>query len=312
MKISFSKPKCLVYFISSVLIILGSGSASAKSTIEFAIPDSSEVQIMELDDGSRIVGRITDISGDSLIFRLKTGELRIYKNSVKSLKLIPVDRIIKGKYWFPNPNYTRLYFAPTARMLERGSGYFSDYYIFFPGFAYGITNNITFGGGMSLLPGVKIPDQIFYITPKVGLKSSEKFSLAGGALIISFPNWDDDDDDDDDDNDNDESNATVGILYGVGTLGTKDHSLTLGLGYGFAEGELADKPMVMLGGEARLSRGTALVTENWIMPGTDAPLISYGIRFFGESISVDLALITPLGEDAFFPGIPYIDFVVNF
>lgn len=70
--------------------------------------------------------------------------------------------------------------------------------------------------------------------------------------------------------------------------------------------------MVMFGGEKRLSRRMAVVTENWILPGVDDPLISYGIRFMGEKLSVDLALVNTLGEHAIFPGIPYINFVVKF
>lgn len=70
--------------------------------------------------------------------------------------------------------------------------------------------------------------------------------------------------------------------------------------------------MIMVGGEARLSRRISFVTENWVFPGVDNPLISYGIRLFGEKLSVDLALINLIGEDFLFPGFPYIDFVYNF
>ena len=73
-----------------------------------------------------------------------------------------------------------------------------------------------------------------------------------------------------------------------------------------------DKPMLMLGAEKRLLKHLALVTENWLFPGIDQPLGSYGIRLFGEKLSVDLAFLTPLGEDYFFPGLPYIDFVFHF
>lgn len=34
--------------------------------------------------------------------------------------------------------------------------------------------------------------------------------------------------------------------------------------------------------------------------------------FFGESLSVDVALVNLLGEDAILPGFPYVDFVFNF
>ena len=210
------------------------------------------------------------------------------------------EKVKKGSYWFPNPNTTRLYFAPTARTLKKGEGYFADYYIFFPSFAVGITDNITIGAGMSLIPGVSIDEQVYFFTPKVGLKATEKMHIAAGALILKFPNIDDDD------------GPIVGILYGVTTFGSTDASLTAGLGFGFMDDEFADKPMVVIGGEKRISRRLSFVSENWILPGVDDVVISYGVRFFGEKLSVDLALVNVLNENAIFPGVPYIDFVFNF
>jgi hypothetical protein len=54
------------------------------------------------------------------------------------------------------------------------------------------------------------------------------------------------------------------------------------------------------------------VSENWVLPGMDQPLISYGIRFFNEKLSVDLGFLNTIGDGMLFPGIPYIDFVVKF
>jgi hypothetical protein len=75
---------------------------------------------------------------------------------------------------------------------------------------------------------------------------------------------------------------------------------------------MAEKPLVIIGGEARLSQGIALVSENWVLPGVDEEIISYGIRFFGRKLSIDLAMIATIEESFNFPGFPYIDFVVNF
>src|SRR5687768_16544543 len=38
---------------------------------------------------------------------------------------------------------TRLFLAPTGRPLRGGEGYFSDHWIFFPGLAYGVSDNFT-------------------------------------------------------------------------------------------------------------------------------------------------------------------------
>jgi len=265
------------------------------------IPDSTHVQVITTVDKSSNVGRIVKIGENEIVFKAEFGTIVIPIDKIKDIKEIPATAIKDGVYWFPNSNATRLYFSPTAFSLKKGDGYFADYYLFFPGFAYGITDNFTIGGGMSLIPGVDPADQIFYFTPKIGIKAAEKFCLAAGALILKVPDFDDEED-----------SPVAGILYGVGTFGEPDGSFTLGLGYGFVDNDFADKPFVLIGGEKRLSRRVGFVTENLIFPGIDNPIVSYGIRFFGEKLSVDLALWNTLGEDLIFPGIPYIDFVFNF
>lgn len=274
------------------------------------IPDSNHVQIITTHDKSIMIGRILEINEQEIRFKADFGELSIPIDKIANIEMVSIATMKDGVYWFPNPNATRLFFAPTGRMLKKGDGYFADYYLLFPAFAYGLTNNITIGGGMSLIPGLDFDKQIFYFTPKIGLKASDSFNLGIGALIIKIPDWDEDEDI------NPEDKAArsplVSLLYGVTTLGSTNSSLTFGMGYGFVDDEPADHPMFMIGGEHRISRRLALVSENWIIPGADNPLVSFGVRFFGEKISVDLALLNTIGKEAIFPGIPYVDFVFNF
>jgi hypothetical protein len=264
------------------------------------IPDPDHIQILTTQDGSTLIGRIVEIGETEIQFETDLGKVTIPILKIIEIKEVPLSLMKEGKYWFQNPNATRLFFASTGRCLKKGNWYFADYYLFFPMVAYGITDNITIGGGFSLFPWIDIDENILYFTPKVGLISNDKFSLSTGALIIKLPSFDD------------EELPFVGILYGVGTSSGTNASLTFGLGYGFENSDFADKPMVMIGGEVRTARNISLVTENWILPGVDQPLISYGLRFFGEKLSVDLAFINTAGEGMIFPGIPYIDFVYNF
>ncbi len=262
------------------------------------IPGPDQTQIVTTHDGSSFVGRITEITEDEIVFQTDMGDLRIAISKIRTVKEVPTSSMRGGTYWFPNPNATRLFFAPTAHMLGKGEGYFSDIYLFFPGFAYGLSDNVTIGGGVSLIPAIGLDDQIFYLTPKVGIKTSEDLRFALGALIVKLPDFN--------------GQPIVGIAYGTVTTGSADGGLTGGLGYGFVDGDFADKPMVMVGGQLRMARRTSFVTENYIFPGLDDPLITYGLRFFGEKLSVDLAMINLVGENFFFPGIPYIDFVFVF
>ncbi len=288
-----------------------SAQEKTNTVTNLKIPDSEHIQILTTIDGAANRGRIIEIGINEIQFQTEIGKLTIPLSKIKEIKEISADSIRKGEYWYANPNTTRLFFSPTGRMLKKGEGYFADYYLFFPAITYGITDNITIGGGMSIFPGGHLDEQIFYLTPKVGIKAVKKLNLAVGALLIKVPK-----------SDNEDSTTVnsetvdnpygIGILYGVGTYGTADASFTLGVGYGFVDSDFAEKPMLVIGGEKRLTQRMALVSENWIFPELDNPLVSCGIRFFGEKLSVDLALINTLGKEAIFPGFPYVDFVVNF
>ncbi len=272
---------------------------SAGINHQLTVTDSNKVQILKLKDGSSLVGRITQVGENDIYFETKFGTQVIPIASIDRVSAAATGRA-DGKVWFQNPNATRLFFAPNGRMLKKGHGYFSDYYLFFPGVAYGLTDKVTIGGGLSLVPGVGLDDQLLYFTPKIGLLSSEKTNIAAGVLLVAFPSAFDSD------------VNTAGILYGVATFGSADASATAGLGFGFAGSDLSEKPMIVLGFEYRFSRRVAWVSENWIFPGIDQPLGSLGLRFMGEALSVDLAFASPLGNDFIFPGIPFIDFVFNF
>jgi hypothetical protein len=297
-----------LFMLATVALSVFSGMAQssegpgAEGSLRLAIPDSSRLQIITTNDGSRNVGRIIVIGSDSIDFRTDMTTVRIPISGVVSITEVATNARKSGKIWFENPNITRLFFAPTGRMLKKGEGYFSDYYLFFPGFSYGLSDRVTVGGGMSLFPGMNVNEQLFFVTPKVGLMSSEFVHVALGALVMRIPS----------DDGWDEDPKGAGILYGVATWGSADASITAGAGFGFVGGNLAEKPMIMLGGEKRMTRTLALVTENWIFPGVDNPLISYGFRFFGERMSIDLGFLNMLGEHAVFPGVPYVDFVIKF
>jgi hypothetical protein len=272
-------------------------------------------QIVTLDDGSSLVGRIVEVGDSAIKFVSDLGEMTIAIDKIKDVIIVDASNIKGGKYWYPNPNQTRMLFGPTGRMLKQGDGYFFDVLIFFPGVAYGLTDNITIGGGMSIFPGFDAEEQLYFITPKVGLNVMEDVDLAANLMLIRVPVDEDDVEDVTDlhpltDTIEVEVAETVGLLYASGTYGSEHSYVTFGLGFGLVDEKIADKPAVALGFEHRFARRVSFVSENWIFPGLDDPVISGGIRFFGESIAVDLAAMTVFDNDV--PLIPYIDFVWNF
>jgi hypothetical protein len=277
---------------STIIVVVA--SVGLQLAPEPARAASFEEVMVTTTEGSRYVGRITESWTDSLRLRTSIGSLVIPRDRILDVIEIDPTAVRDGQYWLPNPNRTRLYVAPTARMLKEGEGYFADVYLFFPGFQYGLTDHLTLGGGMSIIPGVAFDEQMFYITPKVGTEVTEHLSVAAGALLGSAGGND---------------GTSGGVLYTGFTLGTADASFTGGFGYGFADDE--ETTLVIVGGERRLNRRVSFVTENWYFPEIDEGLISYGLRLFGETLSADVSLINS-PQEPFFPGIPFVDIVFHF
>ena len=257
--------------------------------------DSTIVVTVSTTDGSSIVGRVVGSDDNAIQVRTSGGVLTIPFASIRTVQTAS-QRAAEG--WFPNPNATRLFFAPTGQMLKKGEGYFSDYELFFPGVAYGITDNFTIGGGVSVFP-TGLDDQIYYVTPKIGMSIGEKVHLGAGVLAGGEIGGEGD---------------FAGIFYGVATYGTGDASVTGGLGYGFAGDDVTSEPVGMVGGEKRISKRVALVTENYFVTSAIGnPVVSGGIRLMSEKLTVDFGLFKLIGDDSDdVPVFPWIDFVFKF
>lgn len=249
-----------------------------------------------LRDGSQLIVTFKRAQGDTL-FVQTAGGLQIPVPDINIAKVIDLrGEIIEGRFVRTDPNTSRLLFAPTGRQLSAGTGYFADYYVFFPTLAFGVTDFLALSGGMSLLPG--LDSQLLYFAPKLTLRPSPNTGLAMGFLYLAIPEDEDD----------------LNLGYVVTTLGGDRGGTTIGVGLPLSSDTGRD-PIFLIGGEAQISNSAKLITENWIFTGgDDFTLFSGGIRFFGDKLAVDLALITAkeAWEEDGFPFAPWVDFSVFF
>ncbi len=279
-------------------------AAQRTSLDSVRVNDTTVVHAITLIDGSRIVGRITRVSADSVRIASAVASVTVARSTVRQVSQFRSTALRNGELWTENPHATRLIFAPTAIPLRKGEGYFSDFWIFLVSSAVGVTDRFTVGGGMSLLPGVDLNENIFFVLPKFTVVRRPTFALAVGALAAHLGIGSSD-------NLGTNTNRSLGVLYGVATTGSRESNLSLGVGWGYVGGTLSDRPVVTVGGQHRVSRRVALISENWFLPFDDGSAVSYGLRFIGEKIAVDLAFATPL-HDAIFPGVPLLGFTFKY
>lgn len=221
-----------------------------------------------------------------------------------------------------DPNGTRLFLSPTARTMPQGQGRFSDYMVFFPSVAYGFTDWFDASVGVSLLPGSST--QILTLNTKAQAYGGETVDVAVGNLFLTPVG-------------EGTGDGFGGTAYGLVTFGSARNALTVGTYVAYAgfdasstvcyedvcetednfDVEFADGVVVVLGGEAQVSNSVKLISENYLGfgDGGSGGIVSGGVRFFGDHLAVDFALLRPVGEGSDidgFPFVPYVGFAYNF
>ncbi len=249
--------------------------------------------IFYMKDGAFLHGRILRYNETEIGIETKdVGTRTVPLNRVKEMRQIEEkDLHGKGKYWYPDRNAVRYFFGPSAVPLAKNDGYFQNADLVVNSASYGITSNF------SLQAGAVVPFAVF-LMPKFGCEVKKNLHVGGGLFygrtLLKFRN----------------ANYKMGAAYGLATFGTHNTHLTFGLGYGFTgtdfEMKYPDKPMMTLGGTARISRRFALVTEHVIFPMKICvweakgevcsydyrAASSYGFRLVKENTAVDFAFMT--------------------
>lgn len=257
--------------------------------------DSTAVVAVRLTDGSEFVGRVVALNDTSLtLLTLAAARVILPRAAVASWRVLRGTATARG-FRHVDPNTSRLFFGPTARTLEEGSGYFADYYLFFPVLGYAVHDRVLLSGGVSLIPGAS--NQLLHVAAKVGVVRNPRFAFALGGSWATVPG---------------ESNASLGNGYAVATMGSEDDAVTVLAGYPFTTQEIAPDPLLMLGAETRIGSRSKLLAEFWKLPDTDEVPVIFGIRWFGDRMAVDFGFVYVLGLDSGgWPLVPWVDFAIN-
>lgn len=281
----------------ALVLIAAAAFTSFSTNASAQAPDATGEHItheLRLRDGSRAYGRIVSESEEDVVFETAAGvSITASRNQIVSLK--KVDGTFKeGEFLPADPNNTRLFFGPTGRALPKGQVYLGVYEFFMPFLQVGVTDRFSIGGGTPLFFSFEDDglDRPYWVTPKLQLFRGEKTQFSVG-VFQGFG-----------------GGASGGIAYGVVTTGNASGSFTAGAGMAYDDN--GDRTaVVMVGGDRQLRRNMKFVTESYIW-GSGTGIVSGGIRFFGERLSADLALASPLGDE--FGGFvfPLVNFVYLF
>ena len=122
----FRKTCCVLGLVAVVLVV-----ANGVYAQEEQLPDS--IVKITLTDGTELRGEIISETADTISLRTIGGlETQIPRAIVANIEYAR-GRMVGSQFYREDRNYSRLLLSPTGRPLRKGDGYFSDFYIFFPG-----------------------------------------------------------------------------------------------------------------------------------------------------------------------------------
>src|SRR5262245_39792088 len=133
-------------FHSTIALSLAIGLAwsapLAAQKPDSARTDSLPTHVLRQPDRSVVFRRILSQTGDSVRFQLEGGIIVVPTSSVVELRTVERRAHHDVELVTGDPNDSRLFFAPTGRMLRKGDGYFSDTYLLFLNFVGGVSSNV--------------------------------------------------------------------------------------------------------------------------------------------------------------------------
>jgi len=268
----------------SILALLSVATAllpapASGQELELLEPGEALLEV-RLADGSTLYGRVVSVAGDRVTLETPSGAT-VTLDRARVVSVRPARGAVRdGRVWPEDRVGDRLFATPTGRTLAGGTGHAGFQELLFPYVAYGIVDRLQVTAGTTLLP--EILGQLWYVAPKVGIVSTPGAQLSAG--VIAFFVFDDELD----------ADGGFGAAHASLTLGPPGRAVTLAAGFPFLHRgepdglEFADKPVMLVGGELRLSPAVMLVTDNAFVPGESGALLAGGMRIVGERLSADL------------------------
>ena len=295
-------------YLSVPLIVIALGSSLAygddieHESIEASLQDTGSedrkelksegpVQVI-LKSGATVTGALRCVEEDCEIKVDSSSSMKVKRSNIRRVKKIKPAQ-------FRDPNRTRYLYSPSAFSLESGEGYFSQKELIFSSLAYGVTDNLTILVG-GVFPAWVLEAFNLILGAKYTFEYSESlhFAVGGEGFYIS-------------------GFSLTNVFAGV-TLGEEDAHLTLNVGKPITitgDSSTVGDLLISVSGNIRASQAVRLISENWLMPSSDGlvHLNGAGVRFQGDSLACDLALIFvgANGDFALLP-VPWIDFTFNF
>ncbi|MFN3874677.1 MAG: hypothetical protein ACK4L7_02045 [Flavobacteriales bacterium] len=271
-------------------LLLCCRAACQEVPVERIVPDSAATYRFELHEGALVTGRVRAVSADSLhVLHSAGGSQAIAKADIAKAAVLRAREAPPLRAWFEHPVPSRLLVGHTAIAMRKGELRYTNTYFLFHAVSAGLTDRLAMSAGVEWTSFInpRSPGPIVFGSLKYGGEVADGVHLAAHGMWLSTPYngwlW------------SDPGRLNLGFAGALITLGDADRQLTAGLSWSVLSFRWATRsPLITLGGQWRLSRRLAFLSENRLLPipGESAPyLLSYALRILGRRTTLDLGFL---------------------
>jgi hypothetical protein len=260
--------------------------------------------LVETQEGNQFVGILDDSNPDKVVIDTRTlGKVSVLRSKIRRIQPLTAAVIRSDELWAGNLNYHRNIMTPTAIPLRPYEGQVRNTDILFVAATYGMSKHWSAEVGFDLTSALTIAQpNLFYLMPQyhkqIGAKSYVAFGTYIGVhgettrllsdTIFGLTNTT-------------KKSVTDIVPFTTFTYGTTENNLSFGVGYRFMDGKLRQSPVVMVGGQYRLSRNWMLVGEVMNQklstgqrdpdnPEVLFPIINVGVRYLTRRYVFDFGI----------------------
>lgn len=281
----------------SILLLLLSAPQLLAQNSEFKAvflqaKSNNQTVAVTLKNGNVFSGTVTTVDEESAGVQTSDGVFNFRYDRIESVKIVKPGEVTSK--WRENPSKNKLFIFQTGKLLDSGSGYYQNTYIFFSNFAYGISDHFSVDAGFSMIPGLGLDYQLYAIGAKVGTSISNTLYISGSLKYYTVY----------------DANEGVSTLFGSATYTKNQLDLTASIGMGINSSDGANI-ITMLGGQYRVSDRFAFLSENIILPAGDGEtptLLSFGGRIISNKSALDLGFFAFAGDFI----APFVSFTIKF
>jgi len=291
-----------LYVIALFILALLPCSAGAQPGRD--APDGVLLRV-EMKNGVVFAGTRIAMTDTDIVLNTGTlGKINLPLADVAEIMELQSGELVNGRFVPFNHQAHQNMASPTAFAMSKGSVELHNFMLVFNQVGFGINDWFSLHIATELIspiaslvesefggPGLMIRPHFSYpVAPG-------KLTLGGGLAILGIPF----------------SGKPIDVIapYAVATLGNRNTHLNISAGWAFGKQDRSfffppvpqqNRPLIFsTGGQVRLGRGVAIISENWVWSNAFDTLVinTLGVRLFGVHAAWSVSLLG-LGEDSFY------------